>query len=130
MSQEAGSRHQEVDNEDDEERGCPGRYRVVANDKLRVLAVGFDGLYAQEQEHPYARANSCRVAAEDEALEKGVEASWEETEGPGEQKEGHNGAVLHFEALEERCQGDGVDEEVEHIFVQQRVGIETIHWFI
>jgi hypothetical protein len=126
VAQEARVGDEEVDDEDDEERCCPCRDRVVADLECRVLAVGLDRFDAEEQEDPDARANDRGVAAQDEALDQGVDASREQAEGPGEQEKRDNGAVLHLEALEEWCHGDHVEDEVEDILMQERVCIEAV----
>ena len=60
---------------------------------------------------------------EDEAFEEGVEAAWEQAEGAGEEDEGYHCAVFGFEALEEGDQGEGVQEEVEEVAVEEGVGV-------
>lgn len=118
VAQKTGVRHQEVDDEDDEERCCPGRNGVVADGEGWVLAVRLDCFDAEEQEYPDACANDRRVAAEDKTLQDGVDGSWEQAKRSGEQKESHDRAILHLEALEQRRQGDAVEQEVEDILMQ------------
>ena len=60
---------------------------------------------------------------EDEAFEEGVEAAWQEAEGAREEDEGYDCAVFGFEALEEGDQGEGVQEEVEEVAVEEWVGV-------
>jgi hypothetical protein len=126
VAQEARVGHEEVDDEDDEQRRGPCRDRVVADRESRVLAVCLDCFDAEEQEDPDACADSRGVAAQDEALDQGVESSREQAEGSGEEEERDNGSVLHLEALEEWCQGDHVHEEVEDILMEERVRIEAV----
>lgn len=45
----------------------------------------------------------------------------------GEEDERDERAVLGFEALEELCQGEDVDEGVEEAQVQERVGVKAVH---
>ena len=130
VTQETRVGHEEVDDEDDEQRRGPCWDRVVADLESRVLAVGLDRFDAEEQEDPDALADDRRVAAQDEALDQGVDASGKQAEGPGEQEERDNGAVLHLEALEEWCHGDHVEDEVEDILMEERVCIEAVDWTI
>lgn len=37
--------------------------------------------------------------------------------------------MFGFEAFEQREQGGGVEEEVEEVAVQERVGVEAVDWF-
>lgn len=130
VSQERCVGNEKVNDEDDEQRRCPCRDRVVGDLESWVLAVGLDRFDAQEQEDPDACADCRRVAAQDEALDQGVETSREQAEGSGEQEESDNGSVLHLEALEEWGQGDHVHEEMEDILMQERVCIQAIDWAI
>ena len=130
MAQQASVGNEEVNDKDDEQRSGPCRDRVVADRESRVLSVGLDRFDAEKQEDPNACADGRRVAAQDEALDQGVETSREQAEGSGKQEEGDNGAVFHLEALEEWCQGDHVEEEVEHILMEERVCVEAIDWKI
>lgn len=126
VAQKARVGNNEVDDEDDEKRRCPGRNGVVADFEVWVLAVGLDRFDAQEQEHPDACADNRGVAAEDEALKDGVDASRKQAKWSSKEKECHNCAIFHLEALKQRCQGNAVEQEVEDILVQQRVGVQTV----
>lgn len=118
--------HQEMYHKCDAHRRSPGRYRVSADREIRVLSVCLDRLHREEQENKDACADSCRIAAEDEALEEGVEAAWEQAEGSGEQDEGYDRAILGFEALEERYESAGVQEEVKDRFMEEWEGVQSV----
>lgn len=106
-----------MDHEHDEQWCRPGGYRVPADREVGVLSVGLDRLNGEEQEDPDAGADGGGVGVEDVAFEKRVEAAGEEAEGSGEKEKGYEGAVFGFEAFEEGCQGDGVENKVEDVLM-------------
>lgn len=116
-------RDQEVDDEYNREWCGPGRDLPVQDLEVGVDFVGFDRFVAEEEEDPDAGADGCAVEVEDVALEEGVQAAGQEAEGPGEEEEGDDGAVLGFEALEEWDEGEGVEEVVQDVFVEEGVGV-------
>ena len=118
--------HQETDYEDENERRCPRRYPEIEDGEVGVDFVCFHRFVGEEEEDPDACADGGAVKTEDEAFEEGVEAAREQSEGSGEEEEGHNGAVLGFEALEERDEGESVEEVVEDVAVEERVGVEAV----
>lgn len=87
-------RHQEVDDQNQEKGRCPRWYLEVGDLKVRILAEGLYGLAAKEQEHPYAGAYRMVIDMEDESLKDGIEATWYETKGPGEEDECYDCAMF------------------------------------
>lgn len=127
MSKQTRFPNQEVYNERKEQRRCPRGYGVSGYRQARVLTVCLDGFCRQEHEDPDAGADDRRVGSKDVKLEEGVDSAWKVAESACEEEETDYGAVLGFEALEERNQGDSVEEEVEEVLVDEREGVEAIH---
>ena len=123
MSQKAGMRHQKRYHDNEDKRRRPRRYPQVADLEVRVDAVLFYGLVGEEQEDPDAGADGRAVGVEDEDFEESVDGAWEPAEGAGEEDGGHYCAVLGFEAFDEGQEGEGVEEQVEDVAVQEGVGV-------
>lgn len=102
MAEETRVRDEEVDDEDEEDGGDPGRELKSLDVEGGRGFVGLDRFGAEEEEDPDAGADGGAVEVEDEAFEERVEAAWQEAEGACEEQEGHDGAVFGFEAFEER----------------------------
>ena len=85
MTQEAGMRNQEGDDQDKREWRDPGRDAVFEDGEVGVDAILLHRLIRQEQEDPNAGSYRSAIKMEDIAFEKGVQAAWEEAEGAGEE---------------------------------------------
>ena len=90
---------------------------------MRIGLVCLHRFVGEEQKDPDACADGRAVEVENESLEDGVETAWEKAEGAGEEEEGHDCAMFGFEALEEREEGEGVEEVVEDAAVEEGIGV-------
>lgn len=123
VAQKTRVRNQEVNDEDDKQWCRPSRYGNAADFERWVLAVGLDCFDAEQQEDPDACANHGGVVAKDESFNESVDASRKQAEGSGEEEEGYDGAILGLKAFEQRKKGYRIEEEVEDILMQERVGV-------
>lgn len=128
VAQQARMRHEEIDHENQGKRGGPCWDLVFQDREIWVDAIRFHRFVAEQEKHPHASSDRSAIEAKHDPLEECVETARQKAEGAGEQEEGDDGSMFGFEAFQEWNEGDGVQQEVEKVSMEEGVSIKAVHW--
>lgn len=126
VAQQARMRHEEIDHENQGKRGGPCWDLVFQDREIWVDAIRFHRFVTEQEKHPHASSDRSAIEAKHDPLEECVETARQKAEGAGEQEEGDDGSMFGFEAFQEWNEGDGVQQEVEKVSMEEGVSIKAV----